>query len=62
MAETVNIPNADQLLPGQTVRLDFSIPSTNRLMVEEAAHAIKRAVYFDGRFDFQGSKTQILGD
>lgn len=62
MAETVNIPNADQLLPGQTVRLDFSIPSTNRLMVEETAHAIKRAVYSDDRFDFQGAKTQILGD
>jgi len=61
MAQTVEI-NESLLYPGDTIRLDFAIPGNNEMMVTETIASIKKSVYSDDRFDYQGSKVQPLYD
>jgi len=63
MAQNIDVTNAEQLVPGETVRFDFEIlPKANQAKVDLAISEIKKAVATDDRFDYQGSKVQTVGD
>ncbi len=53
---------SDQAKPGDTIRIDYRILSTNQAEIDKAVHAIKERVATDGRVDYQGSQIQTVRD
>lgn len=54
--------SVEGILPGQTVRIDFEILKEDPVQIGMAISSIKKAIYSDDRFDYQGSKIQTVGD
>ena len=61
MALTANIPT-DLLVPGDTVRLEFEILTTDQGQVDQMIHQLKQDLANDPRFDYQGSQLSTVGD
>lgn len=62
MATNIDITNPDLLVPGDTVRFDFRILTTDENQIAQVVSTIKDAVATDDRFDYQGSKIDTYGD
>jgi hypothetical protein len=55
MAETVEI-NEELLYPGDTIRFDFLLTSSNETLRSLAIQKVKEQIYADDRLDYQGSE------
>lgn len=60
MAEQIIVPA--NIPAGSTLRVEYEILTTNEVVVEQATHEIKQALWADPRFDYQGSKIMTVGD
>ncbi len=62
MAEQEQIPiksPSDQLSPGDIVRFVFELKSENTVLNGEAVSSIKRTIWANDQFDYQGSEETI---
>jgi hypothetical protein len=61
MAQTIEIPNAGQLVPGDIVRFDYELKTDNETVQGQIVKSVKDTIWADDRLDYQGSKVSVVG-